>query len=119
MRYLFLFFILVSTIYSEEKKELSKDEKMIVLPMPEGSQSVMMIDSKARALDFIKAYDILKREKVSARIFFKLSNGQMITNIIDLSLLEQNTLILFKLTALQGMKYSIIPIEQIKEIGTL
>ncbi len=119
MRYL-LIFLISTTLFAEEKmEEKEKQEKPLVVPVKTGEKSVMMIDAKDRAGDFLKAYSLLKQEKASARIFFKLTNGTIITNIVDLSLFQGNTLFLFKVSSLQGVKYTVVPIEEIQEIGNL
>lgn len=107
--------------FAQETKEEKKEEKPIVVPIKEkdSNHSFMMIDAKSRAQDFLKAYDLLKREKASARVFFKLTNGSIITNIVDISLFEGNTLFLFKVSSLQGVKYAVVPIEELQEIGSL
>lgn len=121
MRYCLLFFFISTIAFGEENEVKAKEEKPLVVPIKDkgSAQSVMMIDAKSRAQDFLKAYDLLKKEKASARVFYKLTNGNVVTNIVDISLFEGNTLFLFKVSSLQGVKYLVVPIEELQEIGSL
>ncbi|MFA5249987.1 MAG: hypothetical protein WC371_01070 [Parachlamydiales bacterium] len=77
------------------------------------TKSVLAIDAKKRAEDYLKAYELMRKEKPSSKIFFKLANGSSLQNIVDLVVLENGTLILFKTTTSQGLRYEIVPIEEI------
>ena len=103
----------------ENKEE--KEPKAIAFPTDKTKpqRSIMIIDPKARGEDFVKAFDLLKRDKPSSRIFYRLFNGQTIANIIELSLIDNGTLVLFKVTTTQGLKYLVVSTEDIQEIGHL
>lgn len=87
--------------------------------MGEKAKSYISIDAKKRAEDYLKAYELLRKDKPSSRIFFKLTNGSSISNIADVQIVENGTLILFKTTTTQGFKYEIVPVEEISSLGHL
>ncbi len=78
--------------------------------------SMMVIDPKARALDFQQAYEMLRKEKTANKVQFMLINGKTISNIIDMTILSNGSLILFKFNSPQGIKFQVIPIESIEAI---
>lgn len=112
-------------IWSEEKaekptEEKTKEKEVKIIPLPpqkELQRSVMIVQPKDKASDFIKAFELLKKEKPSSKIYYKLYSNRTINNIIDVSMLENGTLILFKIATSQGTKLIIVPVEEIEEIG--
>lgn len=79
-------------------------------------KSIMMIDPKDRASDFIKAFDTLRKEIAPIKIFFHISKGAPISNIMDLTLMENGTLMLFRISTPQGPQYKIVPVEDLLDI---
>ena len=77
------------------------------------SRSTMIIDPKARADDYKKAFDILKQEKSTSKVFFQLADGTQISNVIEMQLLPSNTLILFRYSTPQGIKFHVVEIEDV------
>ena len=112
-------------IWSEEKaekptEEKTKEKELKIIPLPpqkELQRSIMIVQPKDKASDFIKAFELLKKEKPSSKIYYKLYSNRIINNIIDTSMLENGTLILFKIATSQGTKLIIVPVEEIEEIG--
>ncbi len=85
--------------------------------VPSSLQSYIPIDLKERASDYKEAFEALKKEKTSAKVFFQLANGTTITNIIDMSLTGNGHLILFKYNTQQGIKNQVVPVEQIVQLS--
>ena len=83
------------------------------------SRSIITIEVKKRAEDYLKAYQLIRQNNPSSRIFFKLANGTTMTNIADVTVLENGTLMLFKTTTTQGLKNDVIPVEEIVALGHL
>ena len=78
------------------------------------SSSYISIPIKDRALDFQQAFDTLKREKTSGKVYFQFSDGSSISNIIDITLLPNNSLILFRYnTNNQGVRMQVVKVEDI------
>lgn len=82
-------------------------------------QSYMMIDPKARANDLLQAFDILRKEKNSSKVYFQISGDRTISNIIDMSLMNNGNLILFRYNSPQGIQLEAIPVEDIVSINHL
>lgn len=80
------------------------------------TNSVVMINPEARAQDLKQAYDLMRREKSTTNIAFKLKDGAIISRVIDLIIMEKGSLILFKANTSQGVKYTVVPVEDIMGI---
>ena len=83
------------------------------------SRSVMIINPKDRASDYMKAYQMLRQEKSTAKVYFELANGKQIANIIDITPMPEGTMILFRYTTPQGIKYQVVDIEDILAVKHL
>jgi hypothetical protein len=78
------------------------------------SSSYISIPIKDRALDFQQAFDLLKKEKTSGKVYFQFSDGSSISNIIDITLLPNNSLVLFRFnTNNQGIRLQVVKVEDI------
>lgn len=102
MKYIFAFFLPLYALAAE-------------IPSPMASH--MMIDLKERASDYKEAFEALKKEKPVAKIFFQLNDGNMISNIVEMSLMGNGHLILFKFNTQQGIKHQVVPVEQISQLS--
>lgn len=92
----------------EEQSTSSTDTKL---------QSYMIIDPKARAMDLQQAYDVLRKEKNASKINFQITGGQTITNIVEMTLMNNGNLILFRYNTAQGIKLQAVPVEEILSIN--
>ena len=64
-----------------EPRPVRGKEMQALSHMTDGtSRSVMLIDPKARASDYKKAFEILKQEKSTAKVYFELSDGMKISH---------------------------------------
>lgn len=93
--------------------------EMPPLPACQSTQNYMMIDPKARALDYIQAFEMLRKEKTSSKVFFETVNGSTISNIIDILPMGNGTLLYIKYNTQQGIKFQVISVEEIKQLGYL
>ena len=82
-------------------------------PTTSSSRSVMLIDPKARASDYLKAFEILRQEKSTSKVVFELANGTSISNVIDMKLMPDNTLVVFRFNTAQGIKFQVAAIEDL------
>lgn len=80
------------------------------------SRSFLTIDPKARAKDYVAAFELLRKEKPALKIDLQTSSGTL-SNIVDLSVSEEGTLMFVKIPSNQGTKYLILPLEHIQEIA--
>lgn len=106
-----------------KKAELLQLEKMQKIQAsstaPQETRSMMIIEPKERANDYLKAFDMLKQEKSSAKVYFEIAGGMKITNVIDMKLMPNNTLILFRYSTPGGIKFQVVEVEDILGIHHL
>ncbi len=81
------------------------------------TQSYMMIAPAARAADFQQAFEMLKKEKTAGKVYIQLADGSTITNVIDMSLMSNSTLVLFRYNSPQGILLQLVRVEEIQTIG--
>ncbi len=84
----------------------------------EGSRSVMLIDPKQRAADLLAAYNMLKKNRSLSKLYFQLTNGNKISNIMNMQISDNGTLIIFQMTSNTGMKNLVVFVEDIDSIST-
>ncbi len=101
-----------------------KDAADNVQPMapPEHMQgsttnSYMMISPTSRAMDFQTAFENLRKEKSTGKVYFQLADGSTISNVIEMTLLPNSTLILFRFNSSQGIRFQVVKVEDIMNIG--
>ncbi len=95
-------------------QEPSAKETPIPLLKSSSTNSYISIPIKDRALDFQQAFDLLKKEKTSGKVYFQFSDGSNISNIIDITLLPNNSLMLFRYnTNNQGIRLQVVKVEDI------
>ncbi len=73
----------------------------------------MMVTPAARAADFQQAFELLKKEKSSGKVYFELSDGTTINNVIDMAPMSNSTVILFRFNSSQGIQFQVVKIEDI------
>lgn len=98
------------------KETLSNEMPAVPPPLLKASAapSYFSIPLKERALDLQQAFELLKREKTTGKVYFQLADNSNISNIIDMTLLPNNSLILFRYnTNNQGIKLQVVKIEDI------
>ena len=77
----------------------------------------MWIDPKARALDFKEAFDALRKEKSPDKVNVQLFNGTLLTHIIEIKLMSQGTVFLFKINTPQGIRWWVVNVEEISALS--
>lgn len=80
------------------------------------SKSVMLIDPKARASDFAQAFDFMRKDRPTQKIMIRTVTGELM-NVTDITPSSAGTLLLIKTLSSQGVRTTIVPIEQITEIS--
>ena len=106
-----LFFLFITTLFAEEAMK----------PPPATfasteTKTLMMIDPKDRAKDYLYAFDLLKKDKPSLKMMIRTPHATY-NNISELVLSPQGTLIIIKNLSNQGSKIQIIPIEDMVEVN--
>ena len=77
----------------------------------------MMIPPAARAADFQQAFEQLRKEKTTGRVYFQLNDGTMISNVIEMTLMANSTLILFRYNSTNGVGFKLVKVEDILQLG--
>lgn len=90
-----------------------------VLAGEAGKKASLIIDPKMRSLDYLQAYDALRKEKPSNKICITLLDGSVFSNIIEMQQMTNNTLFLVRYNSPQGVKLQAIELELIQSIGYL
>lgn len=75
--------------------------------------SYMAISPSARALDFQQAFEQMRKEKSTGKVYFELVDGSTIGNIIDMTMMANSTLILFRFNSGQGIRFQVVKVEEI------
>lgn len=83
--------------------------------IPSASATVT-IPASARALDFQQAFENLRAEKAAGKLYFELADGSTINNIIDMQLMSNSTIALFRYTSNQGVRYQVVKVEDIRNL---
>lgn len=106
---------LTSVEKAGEAKMLQQERKAAAISRPKepASNSIMIITPKDRADDLQKAFQILRDEKSTAKVYFDLAGGKKISNVIEMKAMPGNTLILFRYSTPQGIKFEVASVEDI------
>ena len=80
---------------------------------PTLDKHTMLIEPKARADDLIQAYESFKREKPTSSIAARLANGQILTNLQELTAMSNGTLFLVKISTSIGPKTQVLSVDEI------
>ncbi|NGX37761.1 MAG: hypothetical protein K1000chlam2_00923 [Chlamydiae bacterium] len=95
------------------RAQTQKKETEAIGEMMKMSRSVMIIDPKERANDYMKAFEMLRQEKSTSKVFFDLSDGSKISSVIDMKLMPGGSLVIFRYSTPHGIKYQVVEIEDI------
>lgn len=109
-----IFFLSLFLLQAEPTaKAPTQMEKKAVAQMAENTKSVMLIDPKSRADDYKAAFNVLKQEKSTSKVVFDLADGQKISNVIDMTMMPNNTIVIFRYSTPKGIKFQAVEIENI------
>ncbi len=112
-----IFLILAQTLFAQDPpKPAAPANNAPIISMDSHGKSMIVIDSKARATDYVQAFDLLKKDKPTFRITIRTSDT-LFNGVTDLTASANGTLLIMKVPSNQGIKTQIIPVEQIVEIS--
>ena len=129
MKYLPLLFMFTATLaFSQQTAMQQLQEKMQKAELASTHQSeekhnapsqsdLLIITPSERVKDYVEAFHILKKEKNTSQIVYVLHDGTMLENINEVSTLPGATMILFKMNTTKGLKYRVVPVEDISHIN--
>ncbi|MBI3211335.1 MAG: hypothetical protein HYZ47_01440 [Simkania negevensis] len=81
-----------------------------------GGNEMMLIPSAMRAKDLQEAFGYLRQMTPSGKIGMELQDGSVITEILDLKVMSEGTMIIFKINSVQGVKFRAVKVEEIKRL---
>jgi hypothetical protein len=91
-------------------------EKTAAATIPDLDKSVLFIEPKGRANDYVQAFELLRKDKPSTKISLRTMGGTSL-NISELTSSSNGTLLFAKVPSNSGSRYLIVPIEEILEIS--
>ena len=115
--------LLITPLFAIDPQDFNAEAKKIDAAMaakaqaPKGAQEIMMISPDKRAHDFVEAFKVLSIGQMREKITFFLTDKSKISNIMEIDVLPGGTMVSFKLNSTKGIKYKIVPIEQIESVG--
>jgi hypothetical protein len=110
------FFSLLLLATNINSEEITPNTTKVVPIQSNDTRSIMVIEPTKRSEDIKSIVELLRKDKPTSKIFFKLSNG-IINNVLEVQLMTNGTILLIKSSSLQGIKYNAILTEDILEIG--
>ncbi len=114
------FFLLGGVHAAEQTRVTAAAQAGEIVPSPSAPNIALaytVIDPKMRAQDFKEAFESLRKEKTAGKVFFQLTNGSTISNIIDMTLMANYTLIMFRFNSTQGIRFQLVKVEEIASIS--
>lgn len=116
MRQLLFFALATSLVAQEAEKPPATPPPATNFPLTPQSKSLITLDAKARANDYVHAFDMLKKDKPTLKIMVRTTSNTF-SNVTDIAATQGGTLLLVKLLSTQGSRIQIVPIEEIVEIN--
>jgi hypothetical protein len=120
-KYLLPLFIVSRALEAAAQTVVSQETAQapaVPAPVMEGNtKAYMAIAPGDRAADFLQAFDALRREKTTGKVFFQLSDGTLISNVIDVTAMSHSSLLLFRFNSNQGIRLQVVKIEDIASLG--
>jgi ABC-type uncharacterized transport system permease subunit len=95
---------------------LMSEEAPTIAANASPDKSVMMIDPKIRANDYVQAFDMLRKDKPTMKMMIRTSSA-ILQNVTDLSIAPGGTLIYVRALSNQGTKIQIVRVEELQEIN--
>lgn len=102
----------------KSSNKLSKAEKGAAAKKSSSKESneMMIISPEGRAQDIKAAIEFLKKRSPTAKPSIKMSNGSIISGILDVDVMPGGTVLIFQLASLKGIQYQVENIENINSI---
>ena len=82
-----------------------------------GSDMVMIIDPQMRAQDLKDALTFLQKTTGKQPVAVTLTDGQKISNIMSINVMPGGTMLVLKVSTVKGVKYHVVGIESVENIG--
>ena len=82
-----------------------------------GISEIMVISPELRAQDIQAAIQFLRQHIPTSKPNIKLTDGSLITNIMDVDVMPGGTILIFKITSLKGLQYKVVNIEKVQSLS--
>lgn len=111
----FSFLLITCALFGAQETPKLPEVTPKVPPLTSNSQSrsMIVIDPKVRSEDYVKAFDLLHKDKPTLKISIHTHEGNL-NNVTDVT--SGGTLLIIKTLSNQGIKTQIVPVEEIVEI---
>ena len=117
MKY-FIPLIAISALAAQEAPSPDKTAPTAAaIQSTENARSIMIIDPKTRALDYVQAFEILRKDRPTSKIMIRTHSGMTLSNIAEMTATQSGSLLMVKSASQTGNKYQIVPVEDILEIS--
>jgi hypothetical protein len=117
MKTFLLFFLSTAPLLAQEAPPSDKSAPVAATAVGQDSRTLFSIDPKGRSGDWAQAFDLLRKDKPTLKIFVRLTNGPMLLNVAEISSSMGGTLLFIKTPSNQGTRMIPIPVENVQEIG--
>jgi hypothetical protein len=84
-----------------------------------GNSEIMIINPIERAKDYKEVYTYLKTQKSAGKVTFTMRDGSMLSNISEIVLPNNGSMLVFRLNTTQGVKYKVVKVEDITSVEQL
>ena len=81
------------------------------------SDMVMIINPEMRSKDLKDALTFLKKTMGNQPVAVTLTDGQIISNIMSIDVMPAGTMLVLKTSTVKGVKYHVVGIESVENIG--
>lgn len=119
---LMLSLVLAAQTPAQSETALAKameEQKMVSSTATQAASStgsIIMITPKERADDLKKAFEFLRGEKSASKVLVTFKGDKKISNVIDMKMMPEKTIFIFRYSTPQGIKFQVAPIEDIVSI---
>lgn len=98
--------------------EPSPQEKVVAVKKAQSmrQKDIMIISPKSRTHDLLSAFQFLKKMSPATKVGVRLTDGSVISEILDMDVMPEGTMIIFKINTLKGQKFKIVNIENIEAL---
>ncbi len=99
----------------QPKAEMMQEQAAIkaMISSDKNAKSVITIPVADRAMDYKQAFDNLRKERRANKVNLVMSNGELVSNVTEMTLTANNTLFLIRQTLATGSHYMVVPVENI------
>lgn len=109
--FLFTMLLLSTSLYAKKEVHHARaaDSK-------KNAVETILVPAAARSKDIVEAFQFFKKVSKASQIDLKLTNGAYVENIIQMTPMENGTIIIIQKSTVKGERYEAINVEDIEAI---